>query len=210
MEPVSEEPRWNRSRDHGTEPDRIPKPEPSPAGTRRRLQALAARSWSPRAIEKETGIAAWLIQRELDGYDELAPELAGDVAAAYDRLWDQRPPNATAADRRAAAETAAHAARSGWAPPMAWDDDRIDLPGGRPEPGWRPSKRVRWRAVDIAEDAEFVRKYDGLRDATTREVATRLGIERDHLEQSTIRARRYGARRAERAARDAEPEAEAG
>lgn len=208
MTPPAMDPRPQGTR--GEESGQPMKPEPSPAGTRRRLQALAARSWSPRAIEKETGIAAQLIRRELDGYDELAPEMAEDVAAAYDRLWDQRPPDATAADRRAAAETAALAARSSWAPPMAWDDDRIDLPGARPEPGWRPGPRVRRRAVDIAEDAEFLRKYAGLRDATKREVATRLGIERDNLEQATIRARRYAARRAGRTGRDAEPEAEAG
>jgi hypothetical protein len=194
----------------GEESGQSMKPQPSPEGTRRRLQALAARSWSPQALEKETGIAARLIRRELDGHDELAQKLAGDIAATYDRLWDRQPPNATAADRRAAAETTAHAARSGWAPPMAWDDDRIDLPDAQPEPGWRPGPRVRQRAVDIAEDAEFVRANNGLRDATMAEVAQRLGIRRDHLEQSTIRARRYAARSAGRAARGAEPEAEAG
>jgi hypothetical protein len=192
----------------GTEPPM--KPEPSRAGMRRRLQALAARSWPPPAIGKEMGVAARSIERELDGDDALAPELADEVAEVYDRLWDRPPPSATAEDRKAAAETAARAAQSGWAPPMAWDDDRIDLPGARPEPGWRPGPRVRQRAADIAEDAEFVRANNGLRDATMAEVAKRLGIRRDHLEQSTIRARRYAARSAGRAARDAEPEAEAG
>jgi hypothetical protein len=156
------------------------------------------------------GIPARLISRELDGYDDLDPELAGEVAAAYDRLWDRQPPSVTAAEQEAAAQAAARAARSGWAPPMAWDDDRIDLPGAAPEPGWRPSQRVSRRAVDIAEDADFLRRYGGLQDATKREVALRLGIERDNLEQAVIRARRYAARGAGRKGRDAEPEAEAG
>jgi hypothetical protein len=156
------------------------------------------------------GVPARLIRRELDGYDELAPESADDVAAAYDRLWDRPPPGATAAQRRAAAKTAARAARSGWAPPIAWDDDRIDLPGAGPEPGWRPGRTDRRRAVDITEDAAFVREHDGLRDASARQVAMRLGIEQSRLEQATSRARRYAARRAGRTGRDAGPEAEAG
>ncbi|MGH3408235.1 MAG: hypothetical protein ACRDRJ_37905, partial [Streptosporangiaceae bacterium] len=89
-------------------------------GTRRRLRALAARSWSTRALEKETGIPAQVIRRELDGHDDLAPNLLAAVAAAYDRLWDRRPPAETAADRQAAEKAAAHAVHQGWAPPLAW------------------------------------------------------------------------------------------
>jgi hypothetical protein len=195
---------------HWEGPGQFPRPEPSPTGTRRRLQALAARSWSPEALESQMGIPAHLISRELDGYDELAPELAADVAVAYDRLWDTRPPLATAADREAAAQAAARAAQNGWAPPMAWDDDRIDLPSAGPEPGWRPGQRATRRAADIAEDADFVRRYCGLQGATMREVSWRLGIERDNLQQATIRARRYAARQAGRRGPGGEPEAEAG
>jgi hypothetical protein len=186
------------------------RPAPSPAGTRRRLQALAARSWSPAAVERETGIPARLIQRELDGYDDLPPRLAGAVAAAYDRLWDQHPPAATAAEREAAAETFARARRSGWAPPMAWDDDLIDLPGTRPALGWKPSEATRRKARDIVEDAEFVREHGGLRDASNGQIAIRLGIKRDRLDQAYSRARRYAARSTGRPAADAEREAEAG
>jgi hypothetical protein len=146
-------------------------PGPSAVGTRRRLRALAARSWSPQAIEKETGIPAQLIRRDLDGYDDLAPNLAGAVAAAYDRLWDRVPPTATRADREAAAAIADRAARSGWAPPLAWDDDQIDLPGARPEQGWRPRRRSSRRAAGLVEDAEFVREHGGYRDASTAQVS---------------------------------------
>ena len=182
----------------------------SAVGAQRRLRALAARSWSPRAIEKETGIPAWLIKRELDGHDDLAPNLAGAVAAAYDRLWDRRPPALTRADREAASATAARAARRGWAPPMAWDDDQIDLPDGRPARDWR-RHRGSYRAADLVEDAEFVRKHGGYRDASTTQVAMRLGIRRDRLDQAYTRARRYAARSAaDQSAARAEPEAEAG
>lgn len=186
------------------------KPVPSAIGAQRRLRALAARSWSPEAIERETGIPAQFIRRELDGHDDLAPNLADVVAEAYDRLWDRDPPTATSADREAAAATAARAAHRGWAPPLAWDDDRIDLPGGRPERGWRPGRGIYRHAADLVADAEFVREYGGYRDASPAQVAMRLGIHRDRLDQAYIRARRYAARAAGRAAAEAEPEAEAG
>jgi hypothetical protein len=186
------------------------KPTPSALGAQRRLRALAARSWSPEAIERETGIPAQLIKRELDGHDDLVPNLAGLVASAYDRLWDRDPPTATSADKEAAAAIADRAARRGWAPPMAWDDDRIDLPAGRPERGWRPGRGIYRHAADLVEDAEFVREHGGYRDASPAQVAMRLGIHRDRLDQAYIRARRYAARAAGRAAEEAEPEAEAG
>lgn len=183
-------------------------PRPSAVGTQRRLRALAARSWSPRAIEQETGIPAWLVKRELDGHDDLVPNLADAVAAAYDRLWDRRPPAITRADREANDAVAARAAARGWAPPLAWDDDQIDLPDGRPARDWRRFRRT-YRAADLVEDAEFVREHGGYRDATTTEVAMRLRIRRDRLDQAYLRTRRYAARAAaDRSAASAEPEAE--
>lgn len=186
------------------------RPELSPVGTRRRLRALAARSWTPAAIGKESGIPAVVIGRELDGQDVIGPEMAGRVAAIYDRLWDRRPPAATTAEREAAAQIMARADRSGWAPPAAWDDDLIDLPCALPAAGWRPGSGRHRRAADIVEDAEFVRRHDGLQDATLREVAMRLGIRRERLEKAYIRARQYAARSAGRPTQGREAEAEAG
>jgi hypothetical protein len=149
----------------------------------------------------------------MEGYDSLPPDLAGHIAAVYDRIRDRPPPSGTAADRAAAAETAEEAARFGWPPSMAWDDDRIDLPGAGPEPGWCPSPQVHARSADLVEDAEFVRETSGLRDATVAEVAARLGIGSDRLHQAYLRARRHAARAAVASrpdARDAGREAEAG
>jgi hypothetical protein len=179
---------------------------PSFAGTRRRLRALAARSWSPQAMERATGIPELVLRRGLDGY-EITPELAQAVASAYDRLWDREPPITSRDEREAARESRSCAVARGWAPPMAWDDDQIDLPDGRPAKGWKPHRTTR-RAVDLVEDAEFVRQHDGYRDASIPQVAIRLGVPRNRLEQAYSRARRHAARRA--ANGEAEVEAEAG
>jgi hypothetical protein len=176
-------------------------------GAKRRLRALAARSWSPEAVERAAGIPAPLVRRGLDGY-EITPEVAVAVASAYERLWDRDPPTAGREDREAAEEAQSLAVSRGWAPPMAWDDDQIDLPGGRPAAGWRPRRQTR-RAVDLVEDAEFLREHGGFRDATAREVAIRMGVSRERLDQAYVRARRYAVRGAAPGA-DAEKEAEAG
>jgi hypothetical protein len=169
---------------------------PSAEGTQRRLRALAARSWSPQAIQKETRIPAPLISSGLYSRDDITTHLAQTVADAYDQLWNRDPPNAAPEDREAAQTIALRAARSGWAPPLAWDDDQIDLPRARPERGWKPGNRITRRAVDLVEDAEFVRQHGGYQGASINQVAMRLGIKRDRLEQAYIRARRYAARNA--------------
>jgi hypothetical protein len=152
-----------------------------------------------------------LIRREIDGHEDLVPGIDTTVAAAYDRLWDRDPPSGTRLEREAARTAAERASRSGWAPPMAWDDDLIDLPAGRPEEGWRPRRKLYQRAVDIVEDAEFVREQGGYRKSGLTEVALRLGIKRDRLDQAYRRARRYSSRDStSRAGADTDPEAEAG
>jgi hypothetical protein len=178
-------------------------------GARRRLRALAARSWSPQAIERATGLPALVTEaviRSRRGVSRVNPALAGTVAAAYDQLWDRDPPTETAAQREAAEMTRAHAVSRGWAPPLAWDDDQIDLDDGQPAPEWKPGNRTTRRATDLVEDADFVRQNDGYRDASIGQIAMRLGVTGDCLEHAHIRARRYAARIADQGQ---EPEAEA-
>lgn len=170
-------------------------PSPSPVGARRRLRALAARAWWPDAIERATGLPAAQIHRGLDGYD-ITPDLAAAVSDAYERLWDRNPPIVGPQDRQAADEARAQAASRNWAPPMAWDDDQIDLPHGSPAKGWKPRRSTR-RAVDLVEDAEFLREHGGLKDASVREVAIRLGVTRERLAQAYVRSRRYAESHAE-------------
>jgi hypothetical protein len=168
---------------------------PTVLGVRRRLRALTARSWSPQAIDDETGIPAPLISSLLGGIRrDLRPDQLLAIANAYDKLWDRDPPASTREQREACELARSLAASRGWAAPQAWDDAQIDQPDGRPSPDWKPRKRTTRRAVDIVEDAQFVRDHGGYRDADNTQVAMRLGVSRDQLDQAYCRARRYASR----------------
>jgi transcriptional regulator with XRE-family HTH domain len=183
---------------------------PTALGVRRRLQALTARSWSPQAIADETGMSAPLINSLLAGSRcSLSPHQRLAIANAYDEIWDRDPPAGTRDQREACELAGSRAASRGWAPPQAWDDAQIDQPDGRPSPDWKPSGRTTRRAVDIVEDAQFVRDHGGYRDANITEIAMRLGVSRDQLDQAYCRARRYADRYADRSA-TADAEAEPG
>jgi hypothetical protein len=170
---------------------------PTALGVRRRLRALSARSWSPQAIDDETGIPAPLISSLLGGIRrDLSPDQLLAIANAYDKIWDRDPPASTRDQREACELARSLAASRGWAPPQAWDDAQIDQPAGRPSPDWKPRKRTTRRAMDIVEDAQFVRDHGGYRDADNTQVAMRLGVSRDQIDQAYCRARRYASRNA--------------
>lgn len=108
------------------------------AGTRRRLQALAARGWSFSRLAERLGVTANVLWGWCRRPHVLATT-AARVRALYDELWDAPPPAFTDADRALAARTAATAAARGWPPPLAWDDETIDDPAALPEGGSAPA-----------------------------------------------------------------------
>jgi len=166
------------------------RPQRSAWGTQRRLMALMNRSWAPEAIERATGIPAAEITSALAARHALCPGLAARVGAAYDCLWDKQPRTATRADRELADAASAHAQHLGWPPPLAYDDDLIDLPGGDAAPGWKRSGEPAIRSADLVEDIQFVRDHGGYRYAPLTTVAMRLGLTRDALEKAQARTRR--------------------
>lgn len=97
-------------------------------GVTRRLQALATLGWSCRDIARELGYASnFHVEQLRAGHvGTVHPVTLAAVAALYDRVWDQPPPG------RYAAKVRNIAAREGWPPPLAWDDDTIDDPSAEP------------------------------------------------------------------------------
>lgn len=144
-------------------------------GTIRRLQALSAAGW------KHETMAGWLAMspknftRLICGRQgHVAAWRARRAAALYEQRW-QGPdghPGPTA-----------RAAREGWAPPLAWDDDTIDDPDARPAGARRPGERRDMHA------------YADLLDigCTADEIAAHLGV-------SQMRARNTIQTRTRRAA----------
>lgn len=168
---------------------RVRNSDPTPCGTQRRLQALMARGWSVPTVASATGMRPLQLARALENNACITPTLAAEVSEAYDKLWDRPPLLVSDADRSLAAASARLAQQSGWAPPLAWDDDQIDRPDGRPAKGWQPPARRTRRSAELAEDAQFVRSAGGYREASMRAIADRLGVRQARLEKAVSRQR---------------------
>ena len=109
-------------------------------GTRRRLQALVAMGHPAVSLARHLGVPprkTWDIIRGTRA--TVTPEMHAAVCDLYERLWDQCPPERTAAERRAATSARARAATQGWPTPMGLDDDHIDDPTYQPRTTWRPA-----------------------------------------------------------------------
>lgn len=146
-------------------------------GAGRRLRALAAVGWSLSELAEVTGVSASSLAYVRASAIRVQPAVHAAVCVAYEHLAMQVPGG------RGPTRTRAHAARKGWPPPLAWDDDTIDDPSARPcglRGPWddRPERGAS-RAADIAGLAR-----EGLSD---REIGVRLGMSRDAVAQSRHR-----------------------
>src|SRR5262249_22050368 len=103
------------------------------------------------------------------------------VSDLYDRLWNQPPPGHDQRTRIAASRARRHAERQGWVPPLAWDDDQIDCPNGRPAEGWRRAARVTRTSAALAEDA---RELMGGQGYSHEHAAGRLGVSASALRRA--------------------------
>jgi transcriptional regulator with XRE-family HTH domain len=155
-------------------------------GTRRRLQALTARGWPLRELAARLGANTGGLRRTRDGArTRVTADTARKVSALYEELWDQAPPQRTAAERIAASKARARACRHDWAPPLAWDDDTISDPAAGPAGCWRPSGRTTRRGADLAEDASELAAQGYSRE----QAAARLGVTRGALDRAIERSR---------------------
>lgn len=147
-------------------------------GTRRRLQALIVVGWSGSKLADRLGMTVANFWAALD-CAQVTARRARAVRALYDEIWDQAPPEGDHRSRIAASRARNMAARRGWPPPLAWDDDRICDPTAVPQRGEEVP-----RAVAHAENAdELIRQ-----GYTVEQAVERLGISRSTLERARRRS----------------------
>jgi hypothetical protein len=149
------------------------------AGTHRRVQALACNGWSLARICGRLGMLRSNFGALMDR-GQVTAATARAVRALYDELWDQAPPEGTHHEKAAASRARNYARARGWAPPAAWDDDRIDDPQAAPEDWKRPARRG---ARELAEEARELTRF-GL---TRQQAAERLGVNLDALQAALRR-----------------------
>jgi hypothetical protein len=91
-----------------------------------KLQALAAIGWSQPLLARKLGIEPSNFR--LMNAVLVRGRTARAVKQLYEQLWNSQPPAQTPTQRAAITIAKKRAAAHGWLPPMAWDDDTIDLP----------------------------------------------------------------------------------
>lgn len=98
------------------------------AGTRRRLQALAVLGHSASALAPRLRMSADYVSklRSCTNHPLMRRSTHDAVTVVYDALW------VTAVTSPDGRRCATLAARAGWLPPAAWDDDSIDDPAAQP------------------------------------------------------------------------------
>lgn len=105
-------------------------------GTRRRVHALIAVGHTLEDIAQAGGATPGALSQIASPRSTrrwVTRDTAHKVRAAYDRMWDHVPDTSTPARRSAVNAALNKAARHGWLPPLAWDDDRIDDPTYTPD-----------------------------------------------------------------------------
>lgn len=145
-------------------------------GTRRRLQALVAIGWSQTRLADQLGWNVGNINSLILG--RYCPRVQHDtevrVRALYDRLWNVPPVAANGHQRGGIAHAKKVAAKRGWVPPMAWDDDTIDDPAAWPSVGSKtPANNGGRPAQDVTDDVVWLLELDPW--ATARQLGERLG-----------------------------------
>jgi plasmid maintenance system antidote protein VapI len=141
-------------------------------GTARRLQALASIGWSATDLADRIGVTDRAVRLWRGStYATVTPRTAATIARLYEELQGTPGPSTTA---RTWAE------RSGWAAPLAWDDDAIDDVTARPVTG-EPAATPR---IDL-DEVEFLESFGMSRHA----VANQLGVRPESIERAEQRAR---------------------
>jgi transposase len=140
-------------------------------GTARRLQALIAIGYGIEDLSRRVRVNRSAVTAIITGDAALVRHTTAAAAeAVYAELWD-RPNIPKPRYARAAATRARRLAEaSGWAPPLAWEDDEIDNPSA--EPIWGEMANASARRRQILEDADWLYRSG----TPAAEAARRIGV----------------------------------
>ena len=109
-------------------------------GARLRLRALHVMGHGSPRLARALGVRKTTIQELVSGKARtISPHLRDAITDLYEAGWDKRAPERTRAERTAAAAARRRAIAGDWCAPAALDDDQLDIPGYRPEYGWKPA-----------------------------------------------------------------------
>lgn len=100
--------------------------------TRRRIQALAVTGYPFAFIARTAGVSIRTVFDVLRTTGPIRAATADRISAAYDQLWDSRPA-AVGVRTHHTRHVQRLAAAQRWAPPLAWDDDRMHDPEALPD-----------------------------------------------------------------------------
>jgi DNA-binding CsgD family transcriptional regulator len=139
-------------------PGSLPRAQLDAGGTRLRLRALHVMGHSSARIARAAGASDKTIRKLLRGDAKtISPRLHYAIAEVYDAWWDKRPPERTRGERAAARAARRRAIAGNWCAGAGLDDDELDVPGYRPEQGWKAATGT-GPATDIhprAKEAEM-------------------------------------------------------
>jgi hypothetical protein len=107
--------------------------------TRLRLRALHVMGHGSARIAWAVGVHPVTIRKLIRGdVRTVSQRLRDAIGELYDAWWDKRAPGRTRFERAAATIARNRARTENWCAPAALDD-RLDIPGYRPEYGWKPA-----------------------------------------------------------------------
>ena len=156
-------------------------PAPTPVGASRRIQGLACLGWSAAAIAREADLDQDSVLRLRRGdHRRTERRTLAAIAAACEQLW-QRTPDSRGSS---AANARNVAAREGWAPLLAWDDDG---PHGIDNPAATPYRCARTDTRPHGATRENVAELSA-QGLTDEGIAHRLGITVNAVQTARRRA----------------------
>lgn len=118
-----------------------------PTGTKRRIEAMLWLGWTYRDLGDHAGRERGWAHALHKGHGRIREDTAALITAAYETLSMQIP------EGRYVGRNRAYAAKQGYLPPLAWDDDTIDDPNAEPSGVPTPLDRGRGRPDEDRADA---------------------------------------------------------